>query len=65
MAHGRYLSDVLSGYRAFTLESIRQMHLREAGFEIETEMAVQAMKKTSRLRLFLSATESEKGQKRN
>jgi hypothetical protein len=44
MAHGRYLSDILSGYRAFTLDSIQQMHLRETGFEIETEMAVQAMK---------------------
>jgi glycosyltransferase (TIGR04182 family) len=44
MAHGKYLSDILSGYRAFTLDSIRQMHLRETGFEIETEMAVQAMK---------------------
>jgi glycosyltransferase (TIGR04182 family) len=44
MAHGRYLSDILSGYHAFTLESIRQMHLRETGFEIETEMAVQAVK---------------------
>ncbi|MDD1675683.1 MAG: S-layer glycoprotein N-glycosyltransferase AglJ [Methanomicrobiales archaeon] len=49
MAHGRYLSDVLSGYRAFTLESIRQMHLREAGFEIETEMAVQAMKNNQQI----------------
>jgi dolichol-phosphate mannosyltransferase len=44
MAHGRYLSDILSGYRAFSLESVRQMHLKEEGFEIETEMAVQAMK---------------------
>ncbi len=49
MAHGRYLSDILSGYRAFTLESIRQMHLREGGFEIETEMAVQAMKNNQQI----------------
>ncbi len=49
MAHGRYLSDILSGYRAFTLDSIRQMHLRETGFEIETEMAVQAMKNNQRI----------------
>jgi Glycosyltransferases involved in cell wall biogenesis len=49
MAHGRYLSDILSGYRAFTLESLQQMHLREAGFEIETEMAVQAMKNNYRI----------------
>lgn len=43
LAHGRDLGDILSGYRAFTLESLRQMNLREAGFEIETEMAVQAV----------------------
>jgi dolichol-phosphate mannosyltransferase len=44
LSHGQYLSDILSGYRAFTLTSIQQMHLRESGFEIETEMAVQAVK---------------------
>jgi glycosyltransferase (TIGR04182 family) len=49
MAHGRYLSDILSGYRAFTLESVRQMHLKEEGFEIETEMAVQAMKNNQQI----------------
>lgn len=49
MAHGRYLSDILSGFRAFTLESVRQMHLREGGFEIETEMAVQAMKNNQQI----------------
>jgi glycosyltransferase (TIGR04182 family) len=49
MAHGKYLSDILSGYRAFTLESVRQMHLREGGFEIETEMAVQAMKNNQKI----------------
>jgi len=49
MAHGRYLSDVLSGYRAFTLESVRQMHLKESGFGIETEMAVQAMKNNQQI----------------
>ncbi|MDK2974658.1 MAG: dolichol-phosphate hexosyltransferase [Methanofollis sp.] len=44
LAHGRDLNDILSGYRAFTLTSLRGMNLREAGFEIETEMAVQAVK---------------------
>ena len=38
-AHGVYLTDILSGYRAFTLDSIRQMNLNEAGFEIETEIS--------------------------
>lgn len=44
VAHGRDLYDILSGYRAFTLTSLQQMALQEAGFEIETEMAVQAVK---------------------
>ncbi|MDD1678530.1 MAG: S-layer glycoprotein N-glycosyltransferase AglJ [Methanomicrobiales archaeon] len=49
MAHGRYLSDILSGYRAFTLESMHQMRLKEEGFEIETEMVVQAMKNNQQI----------------
>ncbi len=49
IAHGRDLSDILSGYRAFTLHSIRQMTLREAGFEIETEMAVEAVRHGQRI----------------
>jgi len=49
IAHGRDLSDILSGYRAFPLHSIRQMTLREAGFEIETEMAVEAVRHGQRI----------------
>jgi dolichol-phosphate mannosyltransferase len=41
IAHGKYLSDILSGYRAFTLQSISRLQLKEEGFEIEVEMAVQ------------------------
>ena len=44
VAHGVYLQDILSGYRAFTCESIRMMNLRESGFEIETEIAVEAIR---------------------
>ncbi len=49
IAHGRDLRDILSGYRAFTLRSIRQMTLKEAGFEIETEMAVEAVRHGQRI----------------
>ncbi len=49
IAHGRDLRDILSGYRAFTLRSIRQMTLKEAGFEIETEMAVEAVRNGQRI----------------
>lgn len=38
-AHGVYMTDILSGYRAFTLKSVKQMNLRETGFEIETEIS--------------------------
>ena len=49
MTHGRYLVDILSGYRAFTLESIQQMNLREAGFEIETEMASESIRNQQKI----------------
>lgn len=45
IAHGKYLVDILSGYRAFTHEAIRALHLTESGFGIETEMAVEAVRK--------------------
>ncbi|HPM62856.1 MAG TPA: TIGR04182 family glycosyltransferase, partial [Methanoregulaceae archaeon] len=44
VAHGRYLNDILSGYRAFRLDSIRQMQLRESGFGIETEISAEAVR---------------------
>lgn len=49
LAHGRDLHDILSGYRAFTLPSIRQITLKESGFEIETEMAVEAVRHGQRI----------------
>ncbi|MDE2545795.1 MAG: S-layer glycoprotein N-glycosyltransferase AglJ [Methanocorpusculum sp.] len=42
-AHGVYMTDILSGYRAFTLDSDRQTNLKEAGFEIETEISSAAI----------------------
>ena len=33
------MTDILSGYRAFTKESLEKMHLTESGFEIETEIS--------------------------
>jgi dolichol-phosphate hexosyltransferase len=49
IAHGRELHDILSGYRAFTMESIRQMNLKERGFEIETEITVEAVRNNQRI----------------
>ena len=43
--HGRDLTDILSGYRAFTRESFEQLTLSADGFGIETEMAVECAKR--------------------
>jgi dolichol-phosphate mannosyltransferase len=42
--HGRNLQDILSGYRAFTVESFERLALDAEGFGIETEMAVECVK---------------------
>lgn len=43
--HGEDHGDILSGYRAFTLESFDRMHLTAEGFGIETEIAVECVKR--------------------
>jgi dolichol-phosphate mannosyltransferase len=43
-AHGAYLEDILSGYRAFTRESLAILNLKESGFEIETEIAAEVVR---------------------
>ncbi len=43
LAQGKFLFDILSGYRAFTIQSIKQLHLKETGFEIETEISAEAV----------------------
>lgn len=49
VAHGAYLRDILSGYRAFRLAAIRQMQLYEGGFEIEAEIAVESVRNGHRI----------------
>jgi len=49
VAHSRDLNDILSGYRAFTKSSVNQMRLREKGFEIETEISVEAVRNGQRI----------------
>jgi len=44
VAHAAYLSDILSGYRAFTRDAVHQMHLNEVGFGIETEISAEAVR---------------------
>lgn len=42
--HGRYLKDILSGYRGFTRESFERLSLSADGFGIETELAVECVR---------------------
>lgn len=43
------LKDILSGYRAFTLESVKELELNKTGFEIETEISVECVLKKQRV----------------
>jgi dolichol-phosphate mannosyltransferase len=43
--HGRDFGDILSGYRAFTLDSVRRFSLGADGFGIETELSVECAKR--------------------
>ncbi|RDI70462.1 S-layer glycoprotein N-glycosyltransferase AglJ [Halopelagius longus] len=43
--HGQNFEDILSGYRAFTRESFSRMTLTADGFGVETEMAVECVKR--------------------
>ena len=49
IVYGVELKDILSGYRAFTLESIRELELNKTGFEIETEISVECILKKQRV----------------
>ena len=42
--HGRDLRDILSGYRAFTRESVERFRLEADGFGIETELAAECVR---------------------
>ncbi|MEA2076136.1 MAG: S-layer glycoprotein N-glycosyltransferase AglJ [Euryarchaeota archaeon] len=44
------LRDILSGYRALTKDCLRKMILMKEGFEIETEMAVESVKRGIRIK---------------
>lgn len=44
-AYGVWLEDILSGYRAFTNNAIKQIELNRTGFEVETEITVECVKK--------------------
>jgi dolichol-phosphate mannosyltransferase len=43
------LTDILSGYRAFTLAGVRMLDLSTPGFEIESEITIESVKKGLRI----------------
>jgi len=44
-AYGIWLNDILSGYRAFNYNAIKHIELNRTGFEVETEITVECVKK--------------------
>lgn len=44
-AYGVWLEDILSGYRAFNRKAIDNIELNRTGFEVETEITVECVKK--------------------
>lgn len=44
-AYGQWLNDILSGYRAFTRNTIKSLELNKTGFEIESEITIESVKK--------------------
>ncbi len=44
MAYRQHLTDILTGYRAFTLDVYKSFDLKEMGFEVESEMTIQSIK---------------------
>lgn len=44
-AYGAWLTDILTGYRGFSLKAIKSFELKETGFEIEAEMTAESVKK--------------------
>ncbi|MCE8422428.1 MAG: S-layer glycoprotein N-glycosyltransferase AglJ [Candidatus Methanoperedens sp.] len=49
LAYGIWLNDVLSGYRAFNKKAIKNMELNRTGFEVETEITVECVKKDMKI----------------
>ena len=47
--YGVPLHDILSGYRAFTTEGIKMLDLSMPGFEIESEITIESVKKGLRI----------------
>lgn len=60
--YGVKLRDILSGYRALTRESMKKLDLQRTGFEVETEMAIESVKKGIRIKEVPIRYEERKGE---
>jgi dolichol-phosphate mannosyltransferase len=49
LTYGRSLKDILSGYRAFNKNAYKWIELDATGFEVETEITVECVKKDLRI----------------
>jgi len=49
-AYGQWLHDILTGYRAFTRSAIKSLELNKMGFEIESEITIESIKKDVRIK---------------
>ncbi len=49
LAYGVWLEDILTGYRAFNKKAIRSFELKKSGFEIESEITIESVKKDLRV----------------
>lgn len=45
LAYGAWITDVLSGYRAFSRKSIKELELNRTGFETEAEITIEGIKR--------------------
>ncbi|MDG6244198.1 MAG: S-layer glycoprotein N-glycosyltransferase AglJ [Methanolobus sp.] len=45
LAYGVWLEDILTGYRAFNRKAIRSFELKKSGFEVESEITIESVKK--------------------
>jgi len=50
-AYGEWLDDILTGYRGYTRKAVKSFELREMGFEIESEMTIDSIKKDHRIKV--------------
>ncbi|WP_321430070.1 S-layer glycoprotein N-glycosyltransferase AglJ [uncultured Methanolobus sp.] len=49
MAYGVWLEDILTGYRAFNKKAIKSFELKKMGFEVESEITIESVKKDLRI----------------